>query len=290
VLKYIVLMLTIIAGNNLLGFDLISYKYSKLFNSEIETSDKNGRTEFSGESLAYKASLPIVFKKHKLFFVNNFTYSNNSLKLRNESKDFETFEDFETLKYEIMMNKTFSSSLELTTMLSYSMDFPKLSLNSDFEDKYSGSLILSKKFGRNWNIGFGANYSRITGDDSLLPIIMLNYISGKHSMRMIPPVSMTYTYDYSDKTDIGLFGKLSGNKFEIFEKDGNEFEFKYSDWINGIFVKQEIMKNIFLLAEGGVTYGYRDVEVFMNDDSIYDGNSKTDYTLSFKLSYGIGRN
>ena len=170
-----------------------------------------------------------------LVLINNIFYGNKHLEVNNwpfysldEQQNYKlnfmgSYDHLVSFGYSAMLMKRVSAKWSLLGMggFTYAGVSPDEYKTKDIG--FNGGFAALRKLKSNWSWGIGLYYSRLTGADAILPLIIIEKETEKSTISITLPSDINYWYHLNKKLSLGLLAQLEGDLY-TFSETSNQYD------------------------------------------------------------------
>lgn len=160
-------------------------------------------------------------------------------------------------------------------------------VNSEFY--YTGTVLISRAWGKNSEIGIGGYYNTASDNSPVLPIVygMINY--KRWELDMVMPLYLNAYYNLNSRLRLGLAGEFLQSSYRYKDKSNPPIDSDYAKELNidkvdlGLTADYMLVKGLRLSLETGFTY--LEYNLLSNSDTESKIKMKNGMQLTLGLTY-----
>lgn len=214
---------------------------------------------------------PVMYANGKTILMNKLAFRrlDSYYKNWNDLQGGNRIDNVQEIEYSFTVVRQLSEKWNLTAMVNHGLysDFQGDLSRNDFN--LSSAFILGRQYSERFSLGFGLAYTLKYGSAIPIPFVTMNWTNGsKLRVELLLPIMAEFWYLPSEKLELGLTAKVSGNQYhgDPARYAGADPKMSYSVVTAGPSVKYQMSKSIALRVDAGAT--------LLRRFEFYDGDVK----------------
>ena len=251
----------------------MSYEFfpsSKLSDPDIGTFEEDLSIRVATFSAEFSLA-PVMYTSGKTILVNTLAFHRFDLDYENWSdvQGGNRIDNAQGIEYSFTVVRQLSEKWSLTAMVNPGLysDFQGDLSRNDFN--LSSAFIFGRQYSEHFSLGFGLAYTLKYGSAIPIPFVTMNWTNGSNMrVELFLPIMAEFWYLPSEKLELGLTAKVSGNQYhgDPARYAGADPQMSYSVVTAGPSVKYQMSKGIALRVDAGAT--------LLRRFEFYDGDVK----------------